>query len=98
MPRIAVVSAFRPLVETVVTTGWGGTVGISAAEVAAGSDATVSTDEVAAGPDIDTRLLRLRDLRAYEWKMGGRGLKARRRGGGAVLGARKNSKCVDDNT
>lgn len=43
-------------------------------------------------PNIDTRLLEPRDrsayeCSAYEWERGGRGLKARQRGGGAVLGA-----------
>jgi hypothetical protein len=91
MPRMAVVSASSALVETVVTTGNGGETGIRAAEVLGGSDGDAATEEVTTSeeprPDIDTRLLRLRDLRKYEWEMGGRCLKARRRGGGAVLGA-----------
>jgi hypothetical protein len=41
-----------------------GEVVVSAAEVAAGSDAAMSMGEVAARPDIDTRLLDPRDLRA----------------------------------
>jgi hypothetical protein len=42
----------------------------------------------APGPDIDTRLLELGLLRrGYEWEVDGRGLNARRRTGGAVLGA-----------
>jgi hypothetical protein len=42
----------------------------------------------APAPDIDTRLLELGLLRrGYEWEVDGRGLNARRRTGGAVLGA-----------
>jgi hypothetical protein len=64
MPRMAVVSAFKALEETVVTMGCDESTGINAAEeVVAGAETGASTDEVAAGPDIDTRLLRPRDLR-----------------------------------
>jgi hypothetical protein len=68
MPRMAVVSASRALVDTVVTTGSGGEDGIRAAAVVSGADAEASTEEVSAeeddpGPDIDTRLLELRDRR-----------------------------------
>jgi hypothetical protein len=68
MPRMAVVSASSALVDTVVATGNGGEAGIRAAEVVGGADGDAATEEVTAsedpGPDIDTRLLEPRDLRA----------------------------------
>jgi hypothetical protein len=61
---MAVVSAFSALEETVVTMGCDDSTGIStAAVVEAGAETGASTDAVVAGPDIDTRLLRLRYLR-----------------------------------
>jgi hypothetical protein len=61
---MAVVSTFSTLEETVVTMGCDDSTGISAAAVVgAGAETGASTDDVAASPDIDTRLLRLRYLR-----------------------------------
>jgi hypothetical protein len=69
MPKMAVVSASSALVDTVVASGREGAAGIKAAEVDSGAEADASAEAVSAeeedpGPDIDTRLLEPRDLRA----------------------------------
>jgi hypothetical protein len=85
----------RALVEVGGAEGLMG--GITAEEEAANGGTTANGTVVEArmpedgsGADMvsDTRLVETKDRRLYRWVIGDRGLKARRRTGGAVLGAR----------